>query len=817
MSTSISSSSSVITTSSSKRLTGLMSNMDTDQIVKDMSSGTLTKIAKLKQKRQTLEWRQNAFRSVTTSLLNFSNQFLSSTSMTNLKKSSFFKSAVITSLGSNASAASVSGTADSIRNFSIGSIDKLATTAGITTDSNHKISTRNITTGEIDFLTSRDVSALEDTSITLSYGNDTFFMKLSDIELSSNADPSIQAQENAENLEAALNSALKAGGLNDLVSAELGTDGKITFRDLKNDGNELKVTGGSTALLNVLGLETGDSTSDGTLTGTNDLRTEELVKQVTFGESIANGNGTFTLDLNGVKAVVNLKELVNEDGSFKDPTMNMEKLATHINGELDKTYGTGKVNVSAVNVDGTPIAADATQGKLVFETTSTTSILSVASGDSGILGASGAMNMNLGDANRLLVFEPLTSSRNNLNAALDFSGGNTHSMTINDVDFEVGSDFIKVNGEQKDFAKGVTVNDIINTVNNSDAGVVMKYLSTSDRFSLTASQSGSVGKTNVTGTLGDALFGAEATRIGETEGTDSEMKVSFDGGRSYETITRSSNTFTLDGMDVTLNSTFTSQAVDAVTGTGDAITFSSKANADEVVDAVKSMIEEYNKMIEMVNTTVSTKPVRNKSGGGLTYQPLTDEQKEEMSDKEIEKWEQKAQEGILFADPLLRSLSSDLRFVFAIQVDGVSMNQIGIKTGTSYKDNGKISFDETQFRKALEEKPDAVAKLFNADGSNASGEKGAISKIEEIITRYANTSGSQKGSLIQKAGHSASPMSELDNVIYKEIRSLSDQIDTWEDKLKIEQDRYYSKFTNLEVYLNKMNAQSGWLMQQVGS
>lgn len=809
--------SSILAASTSNRLTGLMSNMDVDEIVKNMSQGTISKISKLDQKRQNLEWKQTAYRAVTTSLLNFSNTFLSSSSTTNLSKSSFFKSAVVTSLGSNASAASVTGTIDSVRNFSIGSISRLATTAGVTTAADHKVSSRNVTTGLIDLMNGRDISALEDTSVALTYGSNTYYLNLSEIPLSTKTDDAARAQENAENVVAALNSALKSEGLSDSLAAELGTDGKVTFNEINNAGNELKVEAGSTALLNILGLKTGDIAKDGELTGRNNIKTDSLVKQVTFGESIASGGGTFTFDLDGVKAVINLKDLVNDDGSFKDADMTMKKLTDHINAQLAKSYGAGKVAVSAVDENGSPLTSGATQGKLVFETSSSTSILSVSSGDRGVLGATGAMNMNFGDANRLLVYEPLSSSKSNLNTSLDFSGGKTYSMTVNDTVFEVGSDFIMIDGEKKEFAQGVTINDIMSTINSSDAGVTVKYLSTSDRFSIIANDPGSIGKIDISGELGEALFGESNTLVGAKQGTDSEMQVSFDGGTTYETITRTSNSFTIDGVNVTLKSTFTSKDVDATAGSGDAITFSAKANADEVVSAIKSMVEKYNEMISEINSAVSTKPIRNRSGGALTYQPLTDEQRKDMSESEISAWEEKAQQGILFADPLLRTLSSDLRFVFSNQVDGVSMNQIGIKAGSTYKDNGKLSFNETMFRKALEEKPDAVAKLFTSNGSVNEDEKGAIAKLGEIMNKYASTSGSKKGSLIQKAGHASSPTSELNNAIFTQIKSLSEQIDTLEKKLISEQDRYYSKFTALEVYLNKMNSQASWLMDQTSS
>lgn len=244
----------------------------------------------------------------------------------------------------------------------------------------------------------------------------------------------------------------------------------------------------------------------------------------------------------------------------------------------------------------------------------------------------------------------------------------------------------------------------------------------------------------------------------------------------------------------------------------DTVSFNATVDADKITDAVSSMIEALNEIIEEVNTQVSTKPDRD-------YSPLTDEQEEEMTDDQIESWNEAAKAGCLFADSDLRSLSDSLRSLLSQDYDSKSMlESYGISLSDEYSDNGKLVFDEDTFRAALESNPDDLKELFTESADDSTGDPGGLmARISEITTKYASTTGATKGILIERAGSSYAPTSVLDNSIQNEMDDIEDYIDQLEDKLETEQDRYIDKFTNLETLISQMNSQSSWLSSSLSS
>lgn len=243
----------------------------------------------------------------------------------------------------------------------------------------------------------------------------------------------------------------------------------------------------------------------------------------------------------------------------------------------------------------------------------------------------------------------------------------------------------------------------------------------------------------------------------------------------------------------------------------DEITFDAKVDADKIVDAMTEMIKDLNDIIQKVNDEVSTKPNRK-------FSPLSEEQKEELTDEQIEKWEAKAKEGILFADFDLRSLADSLRFIFDSGSEEKSkLASYGISTSTDYGENGKLVFDETKFRAALESNAEDLKELFTKPANNDTGEKGGfMAHLTAITEKYASTTGATKGILIERAGSTYAPTSILSNHLKKSIDSIDDYIERLEDQLKMEQDRYISQFTNLETLISQMNSQSSWLSSSFG-
>jgi flagellar hook-associated protein 2 len=187
------------------------------------------------------------------------------------------------------------------------------------------------------------------------------------------------------------------------------------------------------------------------------------------------------------------------------------------------------------------------------------------------------------------------------------------------------------------------------------------------------------------------------------------------------------------------------------------------------------------------------------------YEPLTDAQKEEMSESEIEAWEKKAKSGILRGDALLRNISSKLQTaVTGLSVNGFSLYSMWISSA-GYTENGKLKIDETKLRTALETKGSEIRELFTS-------EKGLGNALNTIITDATKTSGPKgsRGSLVEVAGVDDT-MSENENSIFDQMKRANKNIKTLKLRLEAEESRYWSQFSYMESVINSLNSQSSIL------
>lgn len=445
-----------------------------------------------------------------------------------------------------------------------------------------------------------------------------------------------------------------------------------------------------------------------------------------------------------------------------------EDIAALLQTKLAEAFGAGKINVGTVT-DGTDV-------KLNITTSETNlggplGILKVTSADADV---SSILGLSAGDSNRL-----------NLNMKVsELIGAATPELSI-------GGKSIALTADS-------TVAEIISAVNSSDAGVKMTYVESLNRFEFTSTDGSSATKA-ITGNVATNLIGDGKSISGSTEAS---ITVQYKDGTKIN-MNSSTDSFSLDGLTIKVNESFAE---------GDPVTMSSKTNTDAVLAGIKDMIKDYNEIVELVNKEYSTKPNRN-------YPPLTDEQKEDMSESEIKAWEEKANTGMLFGDSNLSSLSSDLRSV--ILNNGATMSAfeaIGITSSSSWTDNGKLIIDEDKLKAAISSDPANIQKLF-AGETDAAGNKisdGAAERLKNVMNKYAKTEGSPKGLLIEKAGHPSSPLSLINNSFYTQMKDIDTFVTKLKVRLQAEQTRYQTQFTNLETVISNLNSQSGWLAQQFG-
>jgi flagellar hook-associated protein 2 len=246
---------------------------------------------------------------------------------------------------------------------------------------------------------------------------------------------------------------------------------------------------------------------------------------------------------------------------------------------------------------------------------------------------------------------------------------------------------------------------------------------------------------------------------------------------------------------------------------------------DKAYDAVKNFVDKYNELIDRINNKLNEERFRN-------YLPLTDAQKNEMSEKEIELWEERAKSGLLRSDSVLQNIVYNMRRALndAVQDVGISLSSIGITTGL-YFERGKLHIDESKLKEALRNNTDQVMDLFikksDIDYSpdldselrmQRYNQSGLLHRISDILMdniRTTRDSRGKKGILLEKAGI-VGDITEFQNLMDEELRRLDKRIDAAVEALIRQENRYWAQFTALERAIQQMNAQSMWLMQQMG-
>lgn len=783
-------------TSSIRGFGGLASGLDRDTLIEQFTAGTRSKIAQQKQKQQKLQWTQEAIRGISDKIYDFSNKFTSFSSSSNLTSSKLFSRSQISVNGVNSKYVSATGSAASAENLSINRVKQLASNATMNTG---EVSSKTLTTanlglgpnGELD--TNKEISTIAGDMLYVKYGNSTYGVTMTD------------GGKDAASAVSMINEQLKtveiSGGkkLSEVMKAEV-KDGKMQFTAIDNaNGNRLELAGGTGDILKDLGfLQEGEKFDDLTDEQKNIAKegglTAANAATVTKEETLYNllSEKKLTFSYNGTKGEIQL-------GKY-DASTTLEKVKEDLQTKLNEAFGKGRISVDISNgglsFTTTKAGSQAgTDGKRELDDSSTLSILSGA----GLVGEGGVFGIAAGASNRI-----------NLSATVD-QAGFTKSADFSKSLKEDGSYYMSINGvEIEGITKDSTVKEIVEKINNSKAGVKVSYQSISDQFVITSTENGAAGEITFASdkdgksNLATLMFNPE-NKATYTKGQDAVLSVSYPGSKDEIEITRASNSFDLDGINVTLKGTFGYDEHGAEIKDTEAVTFTGSVDSENTTKTVKEMIEAFNDILKLVNTEVSTKPNRK-------YAPLTDEQKEELSDKTIEKWEEKAKTGLLFADNDLRMMANSMRTVINA-ADRSKLSEMGITVSDSYSDNGKLVFDEAKFKAALEKDPEAVREVLNrpATDSGDTSQAGLLTRISSIMDRYGKTTGATKGVLVERAGSVHAPTSILKNSLQKQLDSIDTYIDKLNDKLKTEQDRYISQFTSLETLINQMNSQSSYL------
>ena len=388
------------------------------------------------------------------------------------------------------------------------------------------------------------------------------------------------------------------------------------------------------------------------------------------------------------------------------------------------------------------------------------------------------------------------------------------------------------------FTDNKTLNDLATAFSNSGANVQGGYDTVNDSFSLYNKTSGSANKIGLKATnetskellnkLHLAIYDGQNNTLGSaiTFETD-KMNVDATGTNAKATIdgkTYESDTNKLNVANVIYN--FNGVSAKNADGTYQASTISVSQDTDKIVDNVKKFVETYNTLIDSLNT-------KYREEKNTDYKPLTKKQESEMTESQINKWNEKAKSGLLYHDNNIYSIISDMREALYTEVDAVdtvltdargnkysynSMSSIGITSSTN---QGHITLDEEKLKKALTEDPDCVYQLFASDqdstyisgSTNKNQSDTYTSKSDYLNTGIANRLYNSMTTNIRNLESYAGTSKETDDESYlgKLITNMNTKMTSFQTLMKSYESKLYKKYDAMEVALSKLGAQLSYI------
>ncbi len=451
----------------------------------------------------------------------------------------------------------------------------------------------------------------------------------------------------------------------------------------------------------------------------------------------------------------------------------------------------------AANENFKGISASIKDGKLTFgNATATTNDSGDLVGttffvDAQALGLSGVISYDKDSENGNTLSSDFTAKVKYEFTSEDISG----STKLADLGINVGTTF-SVNGKDFVVDEKSTINDFTSAL--SKMGVSASFDAAQGRFYINASKTGAANDFNVTSNDSSALdilgLGSKSTKV------DARDAIIYYNDVKY---TSDSNTMTINGMTIT-----------AKAKTDTDVNIEVSADTDAAYNTIKNFVKAYNDLIEEMN-----KYYNEKDAG---YDALTDDEKSSLSDTQIEKWEEKAKQGLLRRDSTLQTLLSNMRTtlnqgVTVTLADGttktMSLASLGIVTG-DYSENGKLHIlgdeddeeyasQDNKLRAALESEDNIVSQIIGGTTEN----KGVGTQMYDYLRK----------SMTRIEGVRSTQTFYNDKTMDSEIDDYDDEIDKWEEKLKALEDKYYDQFAKMESAMAKLQSQQSYLSSLFGS
>lgn len=795
---------------SNLRLGGITSGFDTEAMVTQLLSSYQTRIDKQSQKITKLSWQQSAYQDITKKITEFKNTYFDVLKRDTylMSPSTFNKFKADVTATSNADAAGL--TVSTTSNSSSGSYKiKLNQAAKASTAQGN-----SITSGNFKLDLDKALSSASGEVKTNDDGSKTWTMNFAlDVQvggirktISFSADALLGADGNVADKDAAKSSIIDS--LNQKLQESFGYSGKTSGATGATDANGkewfLQVKLGSDGKAE---FQVGGNASVSVAENKGNFGLAQPKEKVAISTgSVVTGVNAFQVEIGGKNVSVAFNGVSSTYYDSKSQTGNEAILAEY--KEL-KTAAYRK----SYNLADNEIVSDEQLEKFNYSNEQAAKDKNAASIKEALKGVAGytfnfdGTYVTAADSNGNSVDFSMTSVEGGTLGLTKASASNkiNSGSTLSDLGFKPEADGtykLNINGTEISLDKKSTISSMMSAVNKSAAGVTMTYSSLTNSFTLESKEFGGAGKVEVGDTsLGRSLGLVDDNgTVGASEGQNAIFEI------NGQEVYLNDNTYTLDGNTFTFNDNMT---------IGETYTVNIAKDSTTVKDALKKFVESYNKLIDDVYGYIGKSPAKDDDGN--TYEPLTNAEKEEMSEDEITKWEEKAKQGVLYNDSTVSTVMSQMRSALYTSVtldDGSKFGiyNLGIKTSSEWSEHGKLQIDENAFDKAFENNEDAIIKLFT------DSDTGMMKKLNSVIDGAVKSSGAAntRGTLVRKAGKADSSVT-TDSTIYKEMVKMQDRLKELQDRYDTKEEYWWKVFTNMETAMADLNSQTSYISSYLGT
>jgi len=409
-------------------------------------------------------------------------------------------------------------------------------------------------------------------------------------------------------------------------------------------------------------------------------------------------------------------------------------------------------------------------------------------------------NSNASNGSYEIKVKQLATSAMNIGGKLDISLDEKLPSTYNGSEIAGTYEFhtYDENGEEQthefEVREGDTLQQVLTRINNDSSNNVRAFIDDSNaegpRVVLETTRTGvynNDGPEIVFGN-GNKFFTDVLKLDSDEENSAQNAEFKYNNGLDLESR---DNAYTLNGVTFEFHDTTENNARITV-----------NTDVEQSFESIMKFVDKYNEMIEQMNASQTEERFRD-------FQPLSDEQKAEMTEKQIEQWEEKAKSGILRGESAIRDSMYALRQSLQSSVDTEGefqlLSQIGIETTQNYLDGGLLKVNENKLKAALRDHPDDVYKLFSNSADDSS--RGLIHRFDDVLDQTT-------ARIEKQAGNSTHT---LDNyTIGKRMKEMNERISDFERRMIQVEQRYWNQFTQMEKAISRLNQQSSYLFSQFG-